>query len=74
MALRAGDVLLMQGPLEVLSEFAGTSGCVPFAERFLRIPDKRKAFTASIIMAAAITGAAFGLLLRLFLLQQERWH
>jgi len=62
MALRAGDVLLMQGPLEVLSEFAGTSGCVPLAERFLRIPDKRKAFTASIIMAAAITGAAFGLL------------
>jgi len=62
MALSAGDVLLMQGPPEVLSEFAGNWGCVPLAERFLRIPDKRKAITASAVMAAAIGGAAFGLL------------
>ncbi len=62
MAFRAGDVLLMQGPPEVLYEFAGASGCVPLAERFLRIPDKRKAFTAIMVMAAATGGAAFGLL------------
>ncbi len=61
MALKAGDVLLMQGPPEALSEFASTSGCVPLAERSLRIPDKGKAITASMIMAAAIAGAAFGL-------------
>ncbi len=62
MALSAGDVLLMQGPPEVLSEFAGNWGCVPLAERFLRIPDKRKAITATAVMAAAVGGAAFGLL------------
>lgn len=58
----AGDLLLMQGSPEAINEFASTSGCVPLAERELRIPDKRKALTASSIMAAAVGGAAFGLL------------
>lgn len=58
----AGDLLLMQGSPEAINEFASTSGCVPLAERELRIPDKRKALTASGIMAAAVGGAAFGLL------------
>ncbi len=62
MALKAGDVLLMQGPSEMLSVFSGSAGCVPLAERFLRIPDKQKAITASSVMAVAIAGAAFGLL------------
>jgi di/tricarboxylate transporter len=57
-----GDLLLMQGPPDALAEFATTSGCVPLAERELRIPDRRKAILASSIMAAAIAGAAFGLL------------
>jgi di/tricarboxylate transporter len=57
-----GDLLLMQGPPDALLEFATTSGCVPLAERELRIPDRRKAFLASGILAAAIAGAAFGLL------------
>jgi di/tricarboxylate transporter len=35
---------------------------VPLAERELRIPDKRKAVAAGGIMAAAVGGAAFGLL------------
>jgi di/tricarboxylate transporter len=61
-ALRAGDLLLMQGPPDAVLEFASDYGCVPLAERELRIPDKRKAFTASIIMALAIAVAAFGLL------------
>lgn len=62
MVLRPGDLLLMQGPPEALSEFASDSGCVPLAERELRIPDKRKAIAAGLIMAAAVGGAAFGLL------------
>ena len=62
MVLRPGDLLLMQGPPEALIEFASDSGCVPLAERELRIPDKRKAIAASLIMAAAVGGAAFGLL------------
>lgn len=57
-----GDLLLMQGPPEALLEFATASGCVPLAERELRIPDRRKALFASGILAAAIAGAAFGLL------------
>ncbi|KPK35804.1 MAG: citrate transporter [Betaproteobacteria bacterium SG8_40] len=60
--IQPGDLLLMQGPLDVLHEFASDAGCVPLAERELRIPDKRKAAIAAAIMAAAIGGAAFGLL------------
>lgn len=58
----AGDVLLMQGSPEALSEFAVNWGCVPLAERALRIPDKHKAAMAAGIMLLAISGAAFGLL------------
>ena len=59
--LRAGDVLLMQGAPEILTEFAASTGCVPLAERALRIPDRRKALTAGGIMLVAVGGAAFGL-------------
>jgi len=47
---------------EALAEFAADSGCVPLAERELRIPDRRKAWTAGAIMACAVGGAALGLL------------
>lgn len=60
--IQPGDLLLMQGPPEVLAEFAADAGCVPLAERELRIPDKRKAWMAGGIMAFAVAGAAFGLL------------
>jgi di/tricarboxylate transporter len=61
-SLAAGDVLLMQGSPEAISEFAANWRCVPLAERALRIPDKTKAAAAGGIMAAAVGGAAFGLL------------
>ncbi len=61
MTLRAGDVLLMQGGPEVLSEFAAQTGCVPLAERALRLPKRREAATATAIMALAVAGAVFGL-------------
>ena len=60
--IAAGDLLLMQGQPDALTEFAGNLGCLPLAERELRIPDRRKAILASSIMLAAIAGAAFGLL------------
>ena len=60
--IQPGDLLLMQAPPDVLAEFAADYGCVPLARRDLRIPDKRKAITASAIMAFAVGGAAFGLL------------
>jgi len=61
-SIQAGDVLLMQGPPESLSAFAGEYGCVPLAERSIRIPDKPQTTLALIVMAAAVSGAAFGLL------------
>jgi di/tricarboxylate transporter len=60
--IAAGDLLLMQGRPDALAEFAGNFGCVPLAERELRIPDRRNAILATSIMVAAIAGAAFGLL------------
>lgn len=61
-AIRAGDVLLMQGAIEALSAFAAEFDCVPLAQRSIRIPDKRQALLAMLIMACAIAVAAFGLL------------
>ncbi len=61
-ALQSGDLLLMQGPPESIAEFAADNGCVPLAQRDLRIPNKRKIWEASLIMLFAIGGAAFGLL------------
>lgn len=60
--IKSGDLLLMQGPPEVIMEFAADNNCVPLAERELRIPNKRKVWTAGIIMALAVGGAGFGLL------------
>jgi di/tricarboxylate transporter len=62
MTLRAGDILLLQGPPESISDFASDTGCVPLAERNLQIPNKRKALQASLIMLASVAVAATGLL------------
>lgn len=62
MILRPGDLLLMQGPITSTQEFAADFGCVPLAQRDLRIPSPRKAIIASVIMVLAVAGAAFGLL------------
>lgn len=61
MPIAEGDVLLMQGPPDAILEFANRFGCVPLAQRELRIPAPRKALLAAAILAAAIGGAAFGL-------------
>ena len=60
MLLRAGDVLLVQGAPANIGQLAADSGCVPLAERELRLP-KRQAIIATTIMALAVAGAAFGL-------------
>ena len=61
-SLQAGDVILMQGQQEALAVFATDFGCVPLAERQIRVPEKRNTLLASFIMLGAISGAAFGLL------------
>ncbi|MDY0124384.1 SLC13 family permease [Sulfurimonas sp.] len=60
--IEAGDLLLMQGSPEAVSEFASDYSCVPLAQRDLRIPDKSKIWKAGIIMAMAVGVAALGLL------------
>jgi di/tricarboxylate transporter len=62
MNFQAGDVLLLQGPEDAIGEFANETRCAPLATRSLRIPDKRKTIIASVIMLAAVAGAALGLL------------
>ena len=60
--LRAGDLLLMQGAPDVLQDFANNTGCVPLAERELRIPNKRNALMSAVIMLLAVALAAAGIL------------
>tara|TARA_R110002126_G_scaffold119373_4_gene260219 strand:+ start:7345 stop:9261 length:1917 start_codon:yes stop_codon:yes gene_type:complete len=60
--MQAGDLLLLQGTSESVSEFASDYGCVPLAKRDLKIPDKKLAVMSGVIMFCAVAGAAFGLL------------
>ncbi|PTB87964.1 SLC13 family permease, partial [Pseudidiomarina aestuarii] len=57
---QSGDLLLMQGPPEAIAEFAADNGCVPLAQRELRIPNTAKIWQASLIMIGAIAVAALG--------------
>ncbi|MFN3259745.1 MAG: SLC13 family permease [Pikeienuella sp.] len=59
--LKPGDLLLMQGPADALSEFAADTGAVPLAARDLSMPDGKRAFLAAGIMAAALLTVALGL-------------
>ena len=59
-AMRPGDLLLMQGPGETIAEFASDNGCVPLAQRELHIPSKRKAWQAGAIMLLSVGAAALG--------------
>jgi di/tricarboxylate transporter len=58
---RAGDVLLLQGAPDRVAEFAAASGCVPLADRELRLPDPGRALRATAIMVGALAVAASGI-------------
>lgn len=60
--VQSGDVLLMQGSVEALSGFSQEYGCLPLAERDIRIPEKGQALSAGLIMLLAIAITASGLL------------
>ena len=60
MNFQAGDLLLLQGPPEVLREFASDHNLVPLADRNIRLPQPSRALIAGGIMAAAIIVAAVG--------------
>ncbi|WP_071797158.1 SLC13 family permease [Natronohydrobacter thiooxidans] len=60
--VKAGDLLLMQGPAEVMADFINDMGCVPLGARELRIPDKRMALIAGAIMLGSVGIVTAGLL------------
>lgn len=60
MGLDAGDVLLVQGLPDAISDFAADYGCLPLAERTLRLPDRRRLWLAVAILVAAVAAAASG--------------
>jgi len=60
--INTGDVLLLQGASAALGEFAGRYGCVPLAERSLRLAKPERALTAALVLAAAIGLTVAGLM------------
>ncbi len=56
---RAGDVLLLQGETDLISESLIRLGCLPLAKRSLRVGRRRRALFASAVFIAAIAAAAF---------------
>lgn len=60
--LKSGDLLMMQGPAEIMADFMNETGCVPLGERDLRIPDTRMAIIAGAIMLGTIAIVTLGLL------------
>jgi di/tricarboxylate transporter len=58
--LSAGDVIVLQGPLELLFERLGELGCLPLAERTLRLGSARKGLLPLAILAVAMVATATG--------------
>lgn len=61
LALRAGDVLLLLGTDERLSDVTTRLGLLPLADRGQRVIQRDKAWLAVAIFGAAIIAASFGL-------------
>lgn len=57
-----GDLLLVQGPVDALAEFAAETGSVPLADRGMTLQSRGKAVLAAAIMAGSVVAAAAGLL------------
>lgn len=58
---RAGDVLVLQGPLSLLPERLRELGCLPLAERALRLGASRKGWLPILILGVAMATTAAGL-------------
>ncbi|MDG2521485.1 SLC13 family permease [Caulobacter segnis] len=59
--LRAGDVLVLQGSEKNLPAALKALGCLPLAEREVRLGGIRHVFTPAAILAAAMVLVAFGI-------------
>ena len=61
-SFRVGDVLLLQGPSEILQEVLPTLGLLPLVERGLRVGQPRRVVIGVFVFAAALILAALGIL------------
>ncbi len=59
--IKAGDILLLLGPEEQLSDVIDWLGCLPLAERGLEVLQRNKAWLAVAIFVTAIIAASIGL-------------
>jgi di/tricarboxylate transporter len=59
--IEAGDILLLLGPAERVSNVAATLGCLPLAERGLGVTQSDKTWIAVGAFAAAVAAASVGL-------------
>ncbi|MCA9471833.1 MAG: SLC13 family permease [Nitrospirales bacterium] len=59
---RAGDVLLLQGEKEQVVEVISSLGCLPLAERGIKIRETSQAWLSSALFVLAIVSATLGLL------------
>ena len=59
--LQAGDVIVLQGPLELLFERLGELSCLPLAERTMRLGSTRKGLLPIAILGVAMLATALGL-------------
>jgi di/tricarboxylate transporter len=58
--LAAGDVIMLQGPLELLPERLRDLGCLPLAERTMRLGSARAGLLPLAILGAAMAATATG--------------
>jgi di/tricarboxylate transporter len=58
--LRAGDVIVLQGPRDLIIDQLGDLGCLPLAERTLRFGSARKTLLPLAILAVAMIATATG--------------
>jgi di/tricarboxylate transporter len=61
LTLRAGDVLLLLGPEERLTDVTGRLGLLPLADRGQRVIQRNKVWLAVGLFVVAIAAASFGL-------------
>ena len=59
--VRAGDILLLYGPEELLPDVIDWLGCFPLAKRGLEVLDRGKSGAAVATFAAAVLAASLGL-------------
>lgn len=58
--LRGGDVIVLQGPLDLLPQRLGQLGALPLAERPIRLGSTRRGWLPILVLAAAMIATATG--------------